>query len=316
MLMGIESSNCDWCGTAQVEFLFDGPDLLTNLSGTFRMVRCAKCGLIRQDPYLNWESLRSFYPEDYRAYDSVIDNEVSVLRRLQRRYGMWKRLRLIEHYRDRGRLLDVGCGTGVFLAEARRSGRWDVVGVEPNQAAANYVQGVLKVPIIQKPFSEANLPEDSFDVITMWNVLEHFYHPIDELRSARKLLRDGGWLIFSIPNLEGWEARAFGSAWLGWDLPRHLYIFPREQMRAILSEIGFNVADMKCLAGGHAAFGLTLEFWNKARGFRQSLVNRMLMQTYYSVPVQILLGIPFWILGELRLGGLITIVAQKVQMDK
>src|SRR5512145_1690770 len=135
-----EESLCDWCGSPGGEVLFIGPDLLMELPGEFHLVRCTACGLIRQNPWLAWESLKSYYPEDYSAYEPIIGRERSRLRRADRRYGMWKRLRSIERFQPDGRLLDVGCGTGIFLAEAQRTRRWDLMAVEPSPAAAEYVQ--------------------------------------------------------------------------------------------------------------------------------------------------------------------------------
>lgn len=284
------------------------------LPGRFRLVRCQRCGLMRQNPRLKWESLQHYYPEDYSAYEPIIQAEQSRWKRLDRRYGMRKRLRAIERFQPGGRLLDAGCGTGVFLAEAQRTGRWDLTGLDPSAGAASYVRQHLQIPMVEARFAEADLPPDSFDVITMWNVLEHLDYPIRDLRRARALLREDGWLIFSIPNVESLEARVFGSFWLGWDLPRHLYLFPRRQLRIILAELGFGAVEDQCIAGSHAAAGLSLDFWSQKWLPRDSALRQRLVKLYLSLPVRLGLSLPFWILDRFRACSLITVFARKVSL--
>lgn len=306
-----EESTCDWCGSGGGEELFSGPDLLMNMPGQFRLVRCEKCGVIRQNPWLAWESLKEYYPEDYSAYEPIIARERSKIKQLDRGYGMWKRLRSIERFKNSGRLLDVGCGTGVFLGEAQRSGHWELMAVEPSPAAASYVQRELKIPVYNQRFAEAVLPSGDFDVITMWNVLEHLDHPVKDLRRAAALLRTGGWLVFSIPNLESLEAKVFGRYWLGWDLPRHLYLFPQQQLKAMLQELGLSLVDTRCIAGSHAALEYSFRFWFNSRGWRGPIAQNLL-RLYRSYPARLITGIPFWVLDRFRLCSLITVYAQKV----
>ncbi|MFV2043815.1 MAG: class I SAM-dependent methyltransferase, partial [Anaerolineales bacterium] len=148
--------------------MLEGPDRLTGLPGRFKLIRCGNCGLIRQNPRLEWESLRQYYPKDYSPYEPIIESESSIFRRFDRRYGMRKRLRAIERLQKGGRLIDVGCGTGIFLAEAERSGRWELMGVEPNLDAVRYASQRLDCSILQARFSEPELPTEGFDVVTMW----------------------------------------------------------------------------------------------------------------------------------------------------
>ena len=306
-----ENSDCEWCGTDSGEPLFEGPDLLMNLPGRFHFIRCLTCGLIRQNPRLAWESLKEYYPKHYAAYKPIIANERNIFRRYDRRYGMMKRLRAIEKRQNSGRLLDVGCGSGVFLSEVERSNKWEAMGIEPNEEAANDARLNLTSPILPKRFSETKFENESFDVITLWNVIEHLDKPVSDLKHAYRLLRANGWLIFSMPNLESWEARLMGDNWLGWDLPRHLYIFPRRLLREILIEIGFDAIKMSCLAGEHAAFGLSLEFLFKSKAPKNGQWWSIFMKAYHSFPSRLLFSIPFWLSDQLQSSSLITIFARK-----
>jgi SAM-dependent methyltransferase len=307
-----ETVACDWCGASAGDLVVEGPDLHLQLPGRFRLIRCANCGLIRQDPRLAWEALKDYYPPDFCSFVPIIDEEPSWLRRLDRRYGMWKNLRAVERWQRGGRLLDVGCGTGVFLAEAQRTGRWQVVGVEPS-SAADYARRVLKARVIEGRFAEAEpqLEPASFDVITLWNVLEHFSEPTADLRRAHRLLRPGGWLIAMVPNLESLAARVFGSYWLGWELPRHLYLFPRIVLARILAELGFAVRDWRCFSGSYSTLDYSLQFWSRSWSDRFPRLARALLAIYRTLPVRLALAPPLWVLDQLRLTTLITVFCQK-----
>lgn len=307
-----ENSTCDWCGSNETELVFEGPDRLEHLPGQFRMVRCTKCGLYRQNPRLDWESLKFYYPDNYVSHPNLAKHETSVLKRLDIRYGPWKRLRAIEQFQAGGRLLEIGCGTGLFLEEAIRSGRWEVEGIEPTQRAAKYVQENLKIPIHVARFSDVDLPKQSFDVIAMWNVLEHLDHPIADLHHAYTILKDYGWLVFSIPNLESLEARIFGPYWVGWDLPRHLYLFPQNNLHEILKTIGFQWKDSRCISTSYAVLGHSLDFWSQSWAKRYPRLRSLLLKAYKTTIARLLLVPPLYITDRLKVSTILTIFAQKI----
>jgi len=311
-----EDTVCDGCGSSQSDYLFEGPDRLLNLPGQFRMVRCQECGLIRQQPRLAWESLKNYYTEAYAPYTPLLREEPSVWRRLDKRYGMWKQLRLVERFQHGGRLLDIGCGTGHFLEEAKLSRRWEISGVEPNATAAAYARQALPANIIEGRFSDTTFQPNSFDVITMWNVLEHVSYPLADLRRARALLRDQGWLVFTVPNVDGLEARLFGPYWVGWDLPRHLYLFPRAQLRTLLNAIGFQLVDMRCFSSSYIFLKHNLEFWSQTWNPPYAAWRNSILQLYLSAPIRIGLSLPLWLLDRLKLTSVITIVARKQNIPK
>ena len=307
----LKKTVCDGCGAADGTFLFEGPDRLTGLPGVFRLVSCAQCGLIRQDPCLQWDSLKDYYPENYISYAPLISQVPSWWKRLDRRYGMKKRVRAIKRVRATGNLLEVGCGTGIFLEEASRSNCWSLVGIEPNEKAAHYARTHLELPIHQGLFSEFSLPPDHFDIITLWNVLEHMDKPFREIRHAHDLLKKGGWLVFSIPNLESLGASLFGSYWLGYDLPRHLYLFPKKTLKHLLEGIGFNLVDIRCLAGSHAAYSLSLEFWSQDWPKHLFPLRPIFLKSFNSMVVRLGLGPFIWLIDWLLLSCNVTIFAQK-----
>ncbi len=309
-----EETPCDWCGSNETSLVFEGPDRLEHLPGKFRLVRCEGCGLYRQNPRLTWEGLKLYYPDDYASHGKLVQQEHGIFRRLDKRYGPWKRLHAVERFQPGGRMLEVGSGTGLFLEEALRSGRWEVVGVEPSEHAASYTRQHLGVEVVQDLFSDADFQPDcdaSFDVIAFWNVFEHLYHPMADLRKAYRLLRPGGWLVIGLPNVEGWEQRIFGKYWVGWDQPRHLYLFPQLSLRAILEKEGFRYETARCLSTSYSVLYYSLDFWSQSWEKDHPRLRKVLLGIYRTLIVRAMLIPPLWLLDHLNLGTVITLFAQK-----
>jgi SAM-dependent methyltransferase len=311
-----EECRCDGCNSQEYRTVLEGPDRSEGLPGTFRVVECANCGLLRQNPRLTWDSLKLYYPEQYHAYTPLIREETRWWRRLDRRYGQWKRLRSIERFKRGGRLLEVGCGTGVFLEEVLRSGRWEAEGIEPHAEAAAYVRKALNIPVHEQLLPDVNLEEGSFDVIVLWNVVEHFYYPMRDLGLAHRLLKPDGLLVFSLPNLESLDAKIFGKYWAGWELPRHLYFFPRRQLRSALERIGFRLLDERCVSGGHGGWRMSLEFWSQSWEEKHPKLRNWVLKIYQSWPMRALLLLPLLIQDRLKASTLIVYFAQKTRPSK
>ena len=309
-MVHFERAPCNYCGCDEEEILFDGPDRLLGLPGTFQMVRCLGCGLLRQNPRPTLPSIEAYYPPTYQPFSARLSDVSRWWRRLDRRYGMLKRRRLIERYARGGRLLDVGSATGAFLSDLATTGRWQLTGVEPNAHAAAYAARDHHLEILQGTLADVGLAHESYDVVTMWNVLEHLHTPIDDLRRVSRLLRPGGAFIFSIPNAESLEVRLFGPRWLGWDLPRHLYIFPYAVLRRVLDDLGFTLVERTCLSGGQLSFALSLA--SLGEGGAKPARLRRLASTFMTSPIgRLTLAPTFYLLGRTRQATIVTYVAQR-----
>jgi len=227
-------------------------------------VECLRCGWLRQNPRPTEQAIGYYYPADYVNFIGAVEDEPARWRQWDRRYEFLKRRWAIERLHARGRLLDVGCATGNFMHEMQQAG-WEVLGIEPNLGAATYARQRFGLQVEARTLRETGLDGDSYDVITLWDVLEHVPTPWQDLLEARSLLKQGGLLVLSLPNLESLERRWFGPVWLGWDLPRHLYFFPRPTIVAALSDLGFRVETFRCIAGSYHAWLLSLRFFLQDR---------------------------------------------------
>lgn len=138
-----------------------------------------------------------------------------------------------------GRLLDVGSGRGRFLAAANGAG-WDVRGVEFAPASAESTRAAFGIDVVVGDFLNAPL-DSEYDVVTMWHVLEHLPDPTAAIRRAHGLLRSGGRLVVSVPNVDSTQARFGGEDWFHLDPPRHLFHFGPRSLGAMVARCGFRV---------------------------------------------------------------------------
>ncbi len=291
----MERVNCDLCGADDAEPLLEEKDRLHHIEGTFTLVRCRQCGLMYLNPRPTPEEMVRYYPQEYMPYTPACDHP-SPLLRLDRRYGQVKRRRaVIARAGKPGRILDVGCAAGLFLDEMRRAG-WESYGVEINEQAARYGQERLGLNISVGTLREAAFPDRFFNVVTLWNVLEHLHRPQETLTEIARITRPDGWLIVTIPNPDSIEARLFGPCWLGWDAPRHLYIYTQETLGRALERAGFTPVEVASFTGRHSVLALSMDCWLEERWGNGRLVH-WAKRAIHSIPAR-LLTLPYYLVVD------------------
>lgn len=303
--------SCNLCRADDTELLYEGRDRFHDISGTYCLVRCRQCGLIYLDPTPTPEELDRHYPVDYIPYSKAIDDEPGLLKRWDRRYGMYKRYRAVTQStgREPGRVLDVGCATGNFLDAMRRHGGWQPVGVELNPYASNYARERLGLDVFTGTLEEAGFRDSSFDVVTLWDVLEHVPDPRTTLQEIARVLRTGGILVASLPNPGTWEIGLFGPYWAGWDVPRHLHLFTHDVIARYLEEAGFELIKTISFTGRYHVFLLSLDLWARARRPRWRKVLLGILKFW---PIRLLGLVFFSISDRVRLSSIMTVFARRV----
>lgn len=257
--MSMEEVGCALCGQRDEEDFLERGDRLHTSPATFRYARCRRCGLIYLNPRPVQDAMESYYPDTYEGF---ITKKGNIIFRWGARYRMVKRCRAVmaRHGLSKGRLLDIGCATGDFLAAMRREA-WEVYGVEPVRLAAREAQRRLGEKIFQGLLEEASFPDACFDVVTLWDVLEHLHNPLSSLSEIHRILRPDGLMVLGVPHLSSFDAALFGRYWIGWDAPRHLYAFDSDVVKALLSNAGFIAYDRSCFYGGYGSFSPSLRFY-------------------------------------------------------
>ncbi len=246
---GYESVRCNLCGADDTETVYEAQrrdDAVRDLVRTFRasgdellddqLVRCRHCGLQYVSPRPMASAIVHAYSEgDDHAYVSQVP--------ARERTFAGAVAHIEELLPGRGRLLDVGTAAGAFLAAAHKRG-WQVEGCEPNAWLAAWGSRHYGIPIRTGELFDQQFAPQSFDVVTLWDVIEHTPDPSRVIRTAGELIRPGGLLVVNYPDIGSWIATALGRRW-PFLSSVHLYYFTRETMKRLLERHGFDVVEMR-----------------------------------------------------------------------
>ncbi len=197
------------------------------------IVRCTECGFIYQNPQPVPGDLISAYE---RVVDVRYDEE-----REGRIHTFTRSLRELEEYSGRGRLLDVGSHLGFFVEVAQKAG-WAAEGIEPSAWAAETASR-RGLPVRQGGIDDLIL-EASYDVVSLWDVIEHLSDPTDAIGRLYGMLKPGGVLALSTMDVDAPIARLLGS-WWPWYMQMHLFYFSRQSLKTIVERVGFDVLGIR-----------------------------------------------------------------------
>ncbi len=249
---------CGICGAA----LDVRPAFRVGIAGTaYDIVPCRRCGGAATRPVPSPADLSRFY--GFRAYRASDGGRFNALAEKAVGWARDARRRRIERLAGRrGRLLDVGCGRGLFLRRMRRAG-WEVAGVEVDPATARSLSEAYGLDVRAGAPGCWGFPDESFDVATFHHVLEHVPQPRDMVARCRRLLRDGGLLVAAVPNRDSLQA-AFGrEMWLHLDVPFHLHHFTASGLARLLEASGFQVVRTRHLDVEQNVFGWVQTLLNR-----------------------------------------------------
>lgn len=201
--------------------------------------RCDSCGFLFA-PERSETELHEIYTDNYfvkyAGEDSYSEDEV------QRRYEARSRLSWIKGKVSKGRLMEVGAANGTFLDEAR-SGGFEVFGIEPAAGLAEQARTRFGVEVETGFVESATIPEEPFDVVCAWHVLEHIRQPQASLTRLREAMRPDGLLFLEIPNIESVRALRYGTRWIPLKPEAHVGFYSRKQLADVLEQSGFRLLE-------------------------------------------------------------------------
>lgn len=227
-----EPAPCPWCGGTAPTPRFPA----------LHVVDCPACGLCFASPQLTEPARAALYEREYFAsadshalgYDDYEADRPQLLRTFRDRLRQ-----LMRQTPQPGRLLDVGCATGICVEAARELG-WEAEGIDHSAYAVEVGRTQHGLPLSRANVEEWESALAPYDAITMWDYLEHIPDPLRILRAAHRLLRPGGVLVLTIPDVGSWPARLFREQWIGYKRDEHVVYFRRTHLRAFLKEAGFD----------------------------------------------------------------------------
>lgn len=213
---------------------------------TFSLFKDPKRDLLVTLPQPSVKQLPGYYEsEDYISHTDSKRNLFEKAYQFVRQISLKRKEKLITRVNQgAGRILDIGCGTGDFLQVCERSG-WTIAGVEPNEDARQLASSKTKFKEYHNTIEELIESEpESFDLITMWHVLEHIPNLADFISKIKTVLKPDGVLIVAVPNFKSKDAEHYGSNWAAYDVPRHLWHFSRNSMESIFSEFDMKILEV------------------------------------------------------------------------
>jgi SAM-dependent methyltransferase len=242
----MEDVTCNLCAVDDTRILFKKRDKFGITEDEFSVVECKRCGLSYVNPRPTQGEMGKFYPETY-SWKETLEADFFLtkwVRKLEKGY----RYHLLNDEvskvvkftkKNRGKVLDIGCGTGDRLDTFRSRG-FETYGVETSESAG-FAKNYLKLNVTQGDLFTAHFPDHFFDIVTLYSVLEHTHDPIKVCEEIRRILIDDGFLIIQVPNRDSFQFKVFRKRWAAFDVPRDLYYFGTQALKRLLEKAGFEV---------------------------------------------------------------------------
>jgi len=237
-------NECPVCSGTSISKVFSCQDYTVSRK-FFNILECANCTVRFTQNVPDLSEIGNYYAsEDYISHTDTNKGLKNKLYHAVRKFTLnqKKNLLLTTTKLSKGKILDVGCGTGSFL-EIMKSAGWETVGLEPNADARK--QTSLKNIECYEPDYLFNLPDKQFDVISLWHVLEHIHDLHNNIVQFKRLLKDNGLLVIAVPNYTSSDATHYDAFWAAYDVPRHLYHFSTHSMKILLEMHQLTIASIK-----------------------------------------------------------------------
>lgn len=209
----------------------------------FQIKKCSNCGFKITENIEDEENIGRYYQSDeYISHSNTSKGLINVIYHRVRNLMLVQKRKLVQKTTGlkSGKILEVGTGTGYFLAEMKKF-NWQITGIEKSNEARNFAKNEFGLDILS-PEELFSLKENQFDVITLWHVLEHIHLLNKNLENFSKVLKETGKLIIAVPNHSSYDALHYRKFWAAWDVPRHIWHFTPKHMKILGEKHGFNLS--------------------------------------------------------------------------
>ena len=233
------NNNCPWCGSDKAQInLWLKDEFLSKED--FHICECLSCGLLYTMPRPAKDKIGNYYKsEDYYSHKENKKGFIPKIYESVKKVNLRHKYKLATEGMEAGRMIDIGCGVGDFIHTAEEK-CWQCTGVEPSDDAKSIAKTRVKADII-KSEELGNLPDASFDIITMWHVLEH----VDELKwqmaQLQRLVKPNGRIVIAVPNYKSYDGQFYKEHWAAYDVPRHLNHFNKQTLTKIFKANGLEL---------------------------------------------------------------------------
>lgn len=211
-------------------------------------MECSTCEFKFTNPRPVESEIGKYYQsEEYISHSNTTKGIINLAYKIVRNYTLKQKLKLINRLTNNREqaainLLDIGCGTGDFLHTCKSAG-YKVVGIEPNPKALKFAKDKYSLDVKTED-NIKNLGNESFDVITMWHVLEHVHFLNDRIAELKFLLKKNGVLVVAVPNCSSFDAKIYKENWAAYDVPRHLYHFVYQDIKTLFEKKSMSIKEV------------------------------------------------------------------------
>jgi 2-polyprenyl-3-methyl-5-hydroxy-6-metoxy-1,4-benzoquinol methylase len=208
---------------------------------SFAISRCRTCSFLYTNPRPSEDRLGSYYEsEDYISHNKKSKSLINRIYKIARKFTVRSKVAMINKFTaNKNTLLDIGCGTGEFINEAKKN-NWLINAVEPGSLARRSAEELNGISIYE---DIQQITKTKFDAITMFHVLEHVADLNGTLKKVRKLLHKEGSLFIALPNSASYDAKQYKEDWAAYDVPRHLYHFNQETAELLFKKHNLEIIE-------------------------------------------------------------------------
>lgn len=243
----VHHDKCPLCYSDEIgEYLQTSDHFLTGEK--FALARCSHCGFLFTQDHPGSEEIGRYYESaNYISHNDSAEGISASIYRIVRKFMLKKKRKIVCRATGlkSGNVLDIGSGTGHFLAAMQESG-WQVNGIETNEKAREFSKGQFGIEVLPAE-NIGSLPFASFDIITLWHVLEHFQDPFSYAEEIIRLLKPGGTCLIAVPNCSSYDAIYYREFWAAYDVPRHLWHFTPSTFKLFAEKNGLSICSVRSL---------------------------------------------------------------------
>lgn len=281
-MLPIPFSQCPFCHSSSINKAFSIKDYSISQE-TFELFKCQTCTLLfTQNPPLESNIGRYYESNQYISHSDTTKGVIAKTYHWIRTFMLTKKRMIIDPLCQIKKVIDIGSGTGYFLNEMKSHG-FEVLGIEKNKSARDFSIEHFKIDVRDPETLLSGTLMNTFDVATMWHVLEHIYAPKLYLTAIRNALTQNGYLIIAVPNYQSYDATHYKEHWAAYDVPRHLWHFDYKTIQQLVHPIGFKLMDIKRMPFDSYYVAMLSESFNKKAwsivkalliGFISNLISR------------------------------------------
>lgn len=240
----IHYTSCPVCGSSSIGFVLEATDNTVSKE-KFPVWQCSNCTLRFTQDVPSERSIGPYYQsDDYISHSNTNKGAINRLYHMVRQVTLNNKRQLITRQTPggKGRLLDVGSGTGAFAGEMKKHG-WDTTGLEPDPDARKVASSDHGIEL--SDMDAFYQLEPGYNAITLWHVLEHVHQLHRYVARLRELLAPDGRIFIAVPNYTSVDASAYRESWAAYDVPRHLYHFSPASIRILMEKNGLKVKEYR-----------------------------------------------------------------------